>query len=243
MAGGDSLALVEAAIRGGAVTLLAVLAVLLLRDGRRAPAGLYGALYVASIAAYVIASAPGLLHHSWALWLMPARLGAFGAPAMFWLFSRASFDDSFKPSWRDAAPWLLMVGAGISCARQLVPGVCAVDSVLQFAFFGLAIYQAVVGRAADLIEERRKFRVVLIVTAAVYATIIVALEAVMHGPPAGPPLSIVNASGLLAITLAFVVARLTLMPSAEFAPVAVAEPARVDPAPPAEAEAPAVVDL
>jgi AraC-like DNA-binding protein len=243
MAGGESLALVEAAIRGGAVTLLAVLAVLLLRDARRTPAGLYGAFYAASIAAYVVSSAPGLLHHPWALWLMPERLAALGAPAMFWLFARASFDDGFKPSWRDAGPWLATVAIGVLCARRFVPQICPLYTALQLGLFGLAMRQAIVGRAADLIEERRKFRVVLVLTAAIYATIVVALEAVMNGPPAAPPLSIVNATGLLAVTLAFVIARLTLMPSAEFAPARAAIPSpRAVAAPPTEAEARAAAD-
>src|SRR5713101_1852192 len=60
MLAGLSLAMLEAGLRGAAVALLAVLAALLLRDGRRTPAGLYGAMFAASVAAYVIVTAPGL---------------------------------------------------------------------------------------------------------------------------------------------------------------------------------------
>jgi len=232
MAGDQSVALIEAAIRGGAVTLLAVLALLLLRDARRAPAGLYGALFALSAIGYVISSAPQLVYHAPALWLAPARLASFGAPAVFWLFARASFDDAFTPSWRDAAPWLLTVGMGVLCGSRLLPQICLLYSVLQLALVALAIRQAIVGRAADLIEERRKFRVVLILAAAAYTSFVVLLDWVMHGPPAAPPVTIINATGLLAIALAFVVARLTLMPSAEFTPAAVAAPRSAAQAPP-----------
>ena len=241
MAGDESLALIEAAIRGGAVTLLAVLALLLLRDARRAPAGLYGALFALSAIGYVISSAPELVYHAPALWLAPARLANFGAPAVFWLFARASFDDAFTPSWRDAAPWLLTVGMGVLCGRQLVPQICLLNSVLQLSLVALAIRQAIIGRAADLIEERRKFRVVLVLAAAVYTTFVVLLDSVLHGPPAAPPVTTVNAAGLLALTLAFVVARLSLMPSAEFTPAgAPAPPGTAQVAPPPAA--PVAVD-
>jgi AraC-like DNA-binding protein len=241
MAGDGSLTLIEAAIRGGAVTLLAVLAVLLLRDARRAPAGLYGALFALSAIGYVISSAPQLVHHAPAPWLAPARFASFGSPAVFWLYARASFDDAFAPSWRDAVPWLVTVGMGVLCGLRLLPEICVLYSVLQLALVALAIRQAIVGRAADLIEERRKFRVVLILAAAVYTAFVVLLDWVMHGPPAAPPVTTVNATGLLALTLAFVVARLSLMPRAEFTPAGAPAPPNTTEVPPPP-EAPAAVD-
>jgi len=241
MTSAGSLEMIEAAIRGGTVTLLVVLAFLLLRDARRAPAGLYGALFAASAASYVVTSAPELVHHPPALWLLPERLASLGAAAMFWLFARASFDDAFRPSWRDAGPWLLLVGVGFLCARRVVWQICPVYSALQLTFVALAIGQTIAGRAADLVEERRKFRVVLVLSAATYTAIVVLQEAVMSGPPPMPPLTTINAAGLLAITLAFVVARLALMPSPELMPAGGAGPRGVVEAPLPQ-EAPAVVD-
>ena len=64
---------IEAALRGGAVALLALLAVTALSDWRRSPAARYGALLAASAAAYAIQSAPdAALQHS--LWVIPPRL-------------------------------------------------------------------------------------------------------------------------------------------------------------------------
>jgi len=241
MAGDEALTLIEAAIRGGAVTLLAVLAVLLLRDARRAPAGLYGALFALSAIGYVISSAPQLVYHAPALWLAPARFASFGSPAVFWLFAKASFDDAFTPSWRDAVPWLVTVGMGVLCGLKLLPQICLIYSVLQLVLVALAIRQAIIGRAADLIEERRKFRVVLILAAAVYTAFVVLLDWVLHGPPAAPPVTTANAMGLLALTLAFVVARLSFMPSAEFTPAGAPAPPSTTEVPPPP-DAPAVDD-
>ena len=97
--------LIEAALRGGALTLLLLIAVLRLREARRSPAGLYAGLFALSVAAYVVESSPDLLTSS-AIWLLPLRLVSIGTVAVFWLLATASFDDEFKASWRDAVPWL-----------------------------------------------------------------------------------------------------------------------------------------
>lgn len=233
----SALPMIEAALRGGAVTLLAVLALLLLRDGRRSPAGPYAALFALSVAAYVATTAPGLLDHPPTLWLLPPRLASLGAPAMFWLFAKASFDDGFVASWRDAVPWLGTVGVGFVCARGLFPEACILYHALQLVFVALAMRQAIVGRAADLIEERRRFRVVLVLSSALYIGAVVLLEIFMGGPPSSPPLSIVNAAGVLALTFAFVAAQLSLTGPSRFVPLTPAEPrapGRPNPAPPAD---------
>jgi AraC-like DNA-binding protein len=234
----SALPMIEAALRGGAVALLAVLALLLLRDARRSPAGPYAGLFALSVAAYVIVSAPGLLNHRPVLWLLPLRLASLGSPAMFWLFARAAFDDRFVASWRDAAAWLGMVGVGFVCARGLLPEACILYHALQLVFVVLAIRQAIAGRAADLIEERRRFRVVLVLASALYCGAVVVLEMFMGGPPPAPPLSTINAAGLLALTLAFVVAQLSLTGSNQFVPLTPAEPHDFPPAGRPDAAAP-----
>jgi len=219
MLAGLSLAMLEAGLRGAAVALLAVLAALLLRDGRRTPAGLYGAMFAASVAAYVIVTAPGLLGGPLP-WLRPFRLVSLGTPAMFWLFALAAFDDAFVASWRHALPWLGTVAIGFVCARGLVPAACPLYHALQLVFVALAIRQALVGRSADLIEERRRFRVALVLSSAIYTAAVIVLETFMGGPPASPPLSTVNAAGVLALTFVFVFTQLSLSARGQLIPVA-----------------------
>ena len=233
MATDASLTLMEAALRGGAVALLAVQAALLLRDARRAPAGLYGALFMVSVAAYVVASAPGLAHHAPAPWLLPIRLVSLGTPAVFWLFARASFDDTFERSWIDAVAWLGLVTVGFLCAHGLVPLICPVYTALELMFVGLAMVQAIRGRSGDLIEERRQFRVVMMLVSAVYIALIVMLDTT-RVPLETPPLSTINAAGLLAVIVAALTQRLALRPRAEFAaPDPALRPSTVpDPPPP-----------
>jgi AraC-like DNA-binding protein len=219
MSAANALPMIEAALRGGAVTLLAVLALLLLRGGRRTSAGIYGALFAVSIAAYVIVTAPGLLNAR-LLGLLPLRLLSLGSPAMFWLFAKAAFDDDFVRSWRDAPPWLATVAIGFTCARFRLSGACILYHGIQLVFVALAIREAVTGSTGDLIEERRRFRVVLVLSSAIFIAAVIVLEIFMDGPPAAAPLSIVNAAGVLALTGAFVAAQLSPARS----PSAVARP-------------------
>src|SRR6185312_12494270 len=147
MQAGLSFAMLEAGLRGAAVALDVVLAALLLRDSRRSPAGLYGALFALSAAAYVVVTAPGLLYQPALPWLVPLRLISLGTPAVFWLFAVAAFDDAAVASWRDALPWLGTVALGFVCASGLLPAACPLYHALQLVFVGLAIRQALVGRA------------------------------------------------------------------------------------------------
>jgi AraC-like DNA-binding protein len=243
MSPADPLPMIEAALRGGVVTLLAVLALLLLRDGRRTAAGIYGALFAASIAAYVIVTAPGLLYAR-LLWLLPLRLLSLGSPAMFWLFAKASFDDDFVRSWRDAPAWVVTVAIGFVCARFQVPPSCILYHGVQLVFVALAIREAIVGSTGDLIEERRRFRVVLVLSSAIFIAAVIVLEIFMDGPPAAAPMSIVNAAGVLALTCAFVASQLSLVvrsPAIAESPTA---PARAAPgvAPPADAQEQALLE-
>ncbi len=221
--------LLESAVRGAAVALLAVLAVLLLRDGRRAPAGIYGALFAFSVAAYIVVTAPELVHRR-LLSLLPPRLLSLGTPATFWLFAKASFDDNFAASWRDAPPWLGTVAVGFVCASGLLPAACPLYHAIQLAFVALAMRLAIIGRAADLIEERRRFRVVLVLCSAVFTAVVILLETAMGGPPGSAPLSIVNAGGVLVLTIAFVLAQLSLATQGQPIPVTPPEPRAIGPA-------------
>src|SRR6185312_5861924 len=239
MDAGLSLAMLEAGLRGAAVALLVVHAVLLLRDGRRTPAGLYGALFALSVASYVVVSTPVLLHQPPLPWLVPLRLIGLGTPAMFWLFAMASFDDGFAPSWPHAFPWVGTVALGFVCARGLLPAACPFYHALQLVFVGLAIRQAMIGRAADLVEERRRFRLALVCVAAIYSATLIAIETFEFERLAAPPGSIANAAGLLAVTLAFVLAQLSLSPRGQLVPTAPAAPGGfpVESGPPSDAPA------
>lgn len=201
--------MIEAAIRGGAVMLLLLEAALLWRGMRQILGGRCGALFAASVAAYVVVSAPGLAAAG-GRWLIPLGLISTGTPVMLWLCARATFDDDFVLSWRDALPWLGVAGLALVCIFELAgPWAHRLLEWLQLFFVALAMYEAVAGRSADLIEERRRFRVVFLTAATVYAAGDILLEIATAGPPR-PPWSLVNAAGILAIVFAAILAQVRI---------------------------------
>ena len=209
----------EAAARGGAFTLFVLLALLLWREGRDSRSARIGGLLALSVAAHVAESATAIamLSAGEAPWIMPVRLISMGTPALFWLFSTASFDDEFRLSWHHGLPWLVSVGLGAVCLLGPWPWLWLVYTALTLGFVALACWQAAIGRKADLIESRRRFRLFMIGLIAAYTVveIVASLRADRQQPassglqqPASSGLT--NALGLLAMAFLVSGVRLTL---------------------------------
>lgn len=162
---------IEAALRGAALALLALLATLGLREWRTGPTARYGALFSLSAAAYAVESAPyPSLQH--AVWMIPVRLASIGTPAVFWLWARAHFDDDFAPSWYGWVAWGGLVGLGaaaIATDRAFAWHLVQAGTLL---FAGLGMWQVLSGRSLDLVETRRRARLVLAIGVALYITVI-----------------------------------------------------------------------
>jgi AraC-like DNA-binding protein len=201
--------LIEAALRGGAVVLLVLVAVLLVRDARRVPAGVFSALFALGAACYTIVSA-SIFALEPSPWLLPLRIVAMGNPVIFCLFAAALFDDDFKPSWLHATAWLSVVAFGILGLWTGAPQARWICSGLGIACNALGVWYVLAGRAFDLVEERRRLRAVLVIVVAVYSGLIIASEIAWPSGSAGPTFYLANSAGVLAITLAFAVVLLTV---------------------------------
>lgn len=205
------MSLIEAAVRGGAFFLLILVAALLLRDARRVPAGLLGALFALGVACYAVVSAPFVAPELRA-WLLPARFISMGNPVVFCLFAAALFDDDFKPSWWHALVWLAVLALGWSCLWAGTAPARIGFSTVGLACNALAAWYALAERSVDLVEERRRLRNVLIVVIALYSTVIIASEIVF--PNGGNvTLSLGISAGLLALTLVFAAVLFSVNPS------------------------------
>ena len=130
---------IEAALRGGAVALLALLALAGMRNRWRTPGARYGALLATSVAAYVIQSAPDPRLQQ-ATWVIPLRLISIGTPAVFWLWAAACFDDGFRPSWGKFLPWVALVALGAFCIFGGWPVAWPAMHVLSLLLAGLAVW-------------------------------------------------------------------------------------------------------
>jgi AraC-like DNA-binding protein len=229
----DALSTLDAAARGGAAAIFLLLALLLLRDGRRSAASLYGGLAGLSVIAYLVNSWPGFARER-PLWLVPVMLISMGIQALLYLWARAWFDDEFERSWRDGAIWLGLVGLGFWCACSGWKTVCYGYQAAQLGFVALIIRQALSGRAADLIEGRRRVRMALVTGAGAYSLLVVTLEFLERGPALAAPVSAANAAGLMAFALLLALAQVSL---AESGLMAAEAPRRAAPAEPPEAGA------
>jgi hypothetical protein len=76
-------------------------------------------------------------------------------------------------------------------------------------FIVLATWHAFVGRDADLVEGRRRFRLVLVISTALYTAGIIISQWLLPGSETSGPFSFINAVGLLALTFLFAAARLS----------------------------------
>jgi AraC-like DNA-binding protein len=148
--------------------LLAALVVAVRRDHT----GLTGAACCLAVVAFVLTSTRD---SSWlGLWVYPLTALCVMKAALFWLFARGLFADSFRLRRSDFA--LLALVAGYGLWQQLVfverarSGAASLPeqlasfgfSLLVLVFVLLALLEAWSGLAADLVERRRRSRLLFV---------------------------------------------------------------------------------
>lgn len=154
--------------------LLSVLAL----AARRDHTGIVGAVCCMAVVAFVLTSMPD---PSWlGLWVYPLTALCVTKAALFWLFSRGLFRDGFRLRRTDFA--LLAAVSAYGVWQQLVfverarSGVATLPeqissfgySLLVITFVVLALFEAWQGLNADLIERRRRSRLLFVTIVAAY---------------------------------------------------------------------------
>jgi AraC-like DNA-binding protein len=153
----------EAGLRGGAIAVFVLLDIMYLSDAARVPAARYGALLAASGIAYMIESVPTLNFGPTPLWLIPLRMFSVCGAAIFQLWAVANFDDGFRPAWWR---WLPMAGMATLALWAILTDRYLPWRIVNLVALGLVVvglWQTLAGRAGDLIEARRQFRLILAV--------------------------------------------------------------------------------
>jgi len=196
------MSILETALRGGAVAILLLSLVLRARYARASPAIAYSALLLLCTAAFVVDSAPGFYKLP-LYWKIPVHVLSSSTPAVFWISAAALFDDAFKARWYHGLAWLWLAAlawrelygwpANIVIAYEV--------SALLCVLFG--IWHALAGRASDLVERRRQFRLEFAFCTAAYIVLIVGSQWIWPGTLDKAPFSVINALGLIAVTFAF----------------------------------------
>jgi len=198
--------LLEAGLRGGAIALFLLVAVLLLRQGRRVET-LYAGLINLGVAAYALESSPLLAQlKTWPM--APVHFLTFGNPAAFWLFTSAAFDDRYRRDWRREICWPLAAGLGCFCLYWPWDQGWWLYDFCSLVFVGLSIREALTGRSEDLVESRRRFRLVLVGVVSLYIVGIVTSSLIFKVPVAGPSASLPNAIVLASLGAWIAISRL-----------------------------------
>ncbi len=226
--------LVEAAARGGAAALMLLIALQAFREARQSWAGrMAGVLALAAIAQIAVTSPT--LAPLFTPALLPVRIIAFGTPALFWIWASALFDDAFEWRWYHPAILILHMALGAALVLTFSWAAILAYNLIALALNLMVFRTALIGRKADLIEPRRRFRLILTIAVAAYGVTLTIAELTMHGTLVSPPGSTVNAFCFLGLAFGFAAMRNAwLVPAASTAP-SPARPASPDQPDPQEA--------
>jgi AraC-like DNA-binding protein len=211
------MSIIEACARSGAIAVSLLLALLLSRNGHRSAAARYGAFFALGGAAILVVYASPFITDR-ALWLLPLRLLAFGNPAVFWIVSSALFDDDFVIGWPQGVAWLSLVGLGLWAVYGAAAGVRPFLPVnlLSLVCVLLALSPALAGRSGDLVEARRRFRLVFVLAVALFTSAVIGAVILLDGGRGSPALGLAEALGSLILTFGIATALLSLTPGALF---------------------------
>jgi AraC-like DNA-binding protein len=212
----------------GAVTttLLVLLAALLLRDFRSLAAGRLATAFALGSAAHALTAGSGFATPV-TPWHAALIALSTGNSVVFWLFARRLFDDTFEVRRWHAAPWAVVVALSLVNCLVLVPaqildpkipGIAI--SVISLGFVGLAVGQTIASWSTDLVEDRRRLRVFVVVATAIYAGVNAVLQLFL--PRNGSPSIVATANAAIlagvVIAIAFSLLRVgaeTIFPAAE----------------------------
>jgi AraC-like DNA-binding protein len=169
----------EIILRTAAVLVLLALAGLMLASRRRDHTPLLGALAAAAVAAFVATSAPGA--DGWLGTLAyPLTALCVAKAALFWLFARGLFSDSFRLRPRHVAVIGITVAYGLWQQLALAPlarqGLATDGQRLAAAGFEMWVLALVLltlaeawrGLSVDLVERRRRMRILFVAGAAAF---------------------------------------------------------------------------
>jgi AraC-like DNA-binding protein len=234
-----SLAALDIALRSATVALLFVLAATLLRDFKSAVGGRLAVAFVLGSAAH--AATCGFGATSISAWHTPLIALSTGNVVVFWLFTRALFDDAFKLRWWHGLIWAAVVvfsfvnclfapvammrnsfvtGDVMAVATAAQVSIIAVN-LLALGFITLAVVQTVRSWSTDLVEGRRRLRLFIVAAAALYGGLNAVLQIAMAGGEAAAIANVANSAVLAGIVAAISVA-MTHVEATELFPVTVA---------------------
>jgi AraC-like DNA-binding protein len=216
-------AALELAFRAASVALLLVLAASLLHDFRNVLAGRLGAAFALGSAAHAASYSIGVSSLV-AGWHAPLIALSTGNIVVFWLFTRALFDDEFCLRWWHGLVWVLVTAFSFAGCVWIAPGghvrfSVTVVNLIVLGFIALAIGQTIASWPADLVERRRRVRVFIVCATALYGGLSALLQIFVAGSEVGDVANTINA-GVLACMVAAIATAMMRVDGADLFPAA-----------------------
>lgn len=216
---------IDVVLRTAATLQLLLLAALLLRTRRRDHTAVLGALCCTSVAAFVLTSMRGA--DVWlGGWLYPLTALCVAKAALLWLFAKGLFADAFRVRARHLAALALAAGYGswqqlVFVERERVGAASPWEILAGFGFEAmtlgfvlLALAEAWRGLAVDLIERRRRMRVLFVAVAGGYVATAAGVQGYNLALDTTTPALLVSANLALIFVLALVAGWTLIQPRA-----------------------------
>ncbi len=188
------------------MALLLVLAASLFRGFGTVLAGRLAAAFALGSAAHAVSysigsTSPVSMAHA------PLIALSTGNVVVFWLFTRALFDDAFKLRWWHALVWAAVVAFSFVNCMWIAPAGGARASIiainlLALGFIALAVVQTIASWSADLVEGRRRIRVFIVTAAALYGGMNAVLQILLPVGAAADVANTVNSAVLAGVVAA-----------------------------------------
>jgi AraC-like DNA-binding protein len=193
----------------GCVTLLALAGILLLRHAKTGLNTWTGISLVIAVICYLILETP-FIHERKLLFLL-AVTGSTCIPVIFFLLTKAVFDDHFKPTFVVVLWFAIEIAVHfwvylrdivtIPVGLQQLSYILA--EIVSIGFVLAGIYTAIKTRKGDLIESRMKFRKVFVMITAALIGITLIVESMTIARESVDFLQILQRSSILGLTLFF----------------------------------------
>jgi AraC-like DNA-binding protein len=181
---------IELVFRVAAFTLLCMLSLMLWQNRGNNRSHYHAAILSLGIASYMLA--PLVMQQwQWGMAGYPIVLLAIVVPALFWYFANAVFDDDFVP--RPWVKWLLVAtallgfgafcdgaGSGVVCQANLFPFSGWMAQTAKLLWIGAALVTVLNDWQADLVESRRRLRLLIVVAGGCYMAAIVIVELLLQ---------------------------------------------------------------
>lgn len=191
------------------VTLLGIVTLLLIRHARSGLNSWTGIGLTICVICYLVLET-SLVQTSRGLFLI-AVTGSISIPVVFFLLTKAIFDDHFKPTWMiigwfalEMVPhWCVYLREFVSISDGLLQVSFILAEMVSIGFVLAGLYIAIKTRKADLVESRLRFRnIFIVVTAAIIGTTLI-VESMPIARQSVDILQIIQRASIVIITLYF----------------------------------------